>query len=525
MLPISWLIACYSVGAPHDTHPTGFIQYDQAYYMAEARQHFADGFHLFYGLPASSDYDTPPVYFHPQTLLLGALAKFTNVEPGWIYMGFGIITTLIFFRLATALYVSVVGLASRAQFIVLPIFLWGGGLTVLYGLALKLTSGGAIFTFDTGAWGANLARGVIYGIEGYYHALFFAAILALLRRWYATALLLVAITCASHPFTGAELGLILFGWIILENLFDRRASPPLWFGGGIGLILLLHLGYWLVLLPRLSPEHAALAPSWNLPWVLPWSSEISEYEIVGLAALWRLRDRIRIAAALADRTFRLLLAWFAAAFLLANHDLFMSPHQPIHFTRGYVWVPLFLIGAPTMVKIVERLLSTPRRIGVPVLVGLYAFMFLDNTAWFGAAGLDLLRNGNSETFFPTPIYIGRSARDVLTRLDDEVFAGGLVVSNSLPLSYQVIVYTPLRAWHSQEWNTPDSKERRAELYGLFHDGRDLGEWCCRKMIAVLERQKDRETTEKLLALGYQLAYQNVDYDILLRAPYSWTAWQ
>ena len=82
MSPISWLIACYSVGAPHGTHPTGFIQYDQGYYMAEARQHFADGFHLFYGSPASSDYDTPRVYFHPQTFLLGALAKFTNVEPG-----------------------------------------------------------------------------------------------------------------------------------------------------------------------------------------------------------------------------------------------------------------------------------------------------------------------------------------------------------------------------------------------------------------------------------------------------------
>jgi hypothetical protein len=52
-----------------------------------------------------------------------------------------------------------------------------------------------------------------------------------------------------------------------------------------------------------------------------------------------LRDRHRIAAALADRSFRVLLTWFGTAFLLGNHDLFISPRQPLHFTHGYVWTP------------------------------------------------------------------------------------------------------------------------------------------------------------------------------------------
>ena len=112
VLPIAWLLASYFIGAPQDTHATGFIQYDQAYYMAEARQHFDDGFQLLYGLPASPDYKTPRVYFHPQTLLLGALMKFTGIEPGWIYTAFGLVATLIFFRLAIALYEFVVGLRS-----------------------------------------------------------------------------------------------------------------------------------------------------------------------------------------------------------------------------------------------------------------------------------------------------------------------------------------------------------------------------------------------------------------------------
>src|SRR6516162_3869848 len=291
MLPIAWLIGCYLLGAPQDTRPTGFIQYDQAYYMAEARQHFAGGFHLFYGLPASSDYDTPRVYFRPQTLLLGALVKFTGVEPGWIYSAFGLVATLMFFRLAIGLYEFVVGLRFGAQLLVLPAFLWGGGLALLCGILFNVTAGGRLLTFDTGDWGANLGRGVIYGVEAYYHALFFGAVLALLRRRYATALFLVALTCASHPVTGLELVSILVGWVTLEILVDRSTAPPLWFGTGIALLLLLHLGYWLMLLPWLSPEYAALAPALELPWALHWYNEIPEYAIVGLAALWHLRGR------------------------------------------------------------------------------------------------------------------------------------------------------------------------------------------------------------------------------------------
>lgn len=517
-LPIGWLVACYFLGAPQGTLPAGFIQYDQAYYMAEAREHWDGGFHLLYGSPASANYDTPRVYFRPQTLLLGTLGKLTGAEPGWIYTAFGLVATVIFFRLAIALYEHLIGLRSRAEYIVLLLFLWGGGVTLLCGVLYELGVGGGLFTFDTGGWGANLGRGVIYGIEAYYHALFFAAVLALLRRRYATALVLAAAVCASHPFTGAELASILAGWVILERLVDRGDAPPAWFCGGVLLLLVVHVGYWLVLLPLLSPEHAALAPSWNLAWVLHWYNEIPEYGIVAMAALWRLRDRQRIAAAFADRSFRVLFAWFGVAFLLANHDLLISPRQPIHFTHGYIWVPLFLIGAPTMVEIAERLLASSRRAGIAWLIALSALMLLDNATWLGGAGLDLLRNGKSPSFFPNAIYVSRSAHDVLNRLNDDTFAEGLVVSNSEFLSYQAIVYTPLRAWYSQMWNTPYPEKRAAELDALFHAGEDLAAWRCRKVIAVLERQKDRDANGRLLALGYGLAYANTEYDVLLRSP-------
>ena len=109
---------------------------------------------------------------------------------------------------------------------------------------------------------------------------------------------------------------------------------------------------------------------------------------------------------------------------------------------------------------------------------------------------------------------------MLQRLNDKVFAGGLVVSDARELSYQVIAYTPLRAWYSQMWNTPHPAERLAELEALFQDGRDLEDWRSRRMIAIVDRQKDHDATWKLLVLGYELAYQNVDYNVLFRAPAS-----
>jgi hypothetical protein len=238
---------------------------------------------------------------------------------------------------------------------------------------------------------------------------------------------------------------------------------------------------------------------------------------VAFAALWQLRDRSRISAALADRTVRLLLAWFVAAFALANHDLLISPRQPIHFTHGYVWIPLFLIAAPTLVDITKRLLAL-RGPGLAVLTVLCGLMLLDNAVWFGGAGIDLADNGKSEDFFPNPIYIDHRAQDVLERLSGEEFADGLVVSNERPLSYQTIVQSPLRAWYSHEWNTPHSEQRLAELDALFHLGQDIDDWRRRKMIAVVQRQKDPAASGMLMALGYRLAYQNAGYDILLRLP-------
>jgi|SRR6516162_3767400 hypothetical protein len=139
-------------------------------------------------------------------------------------------------------------------------------------------------------------------------------------------------------------------------------------------------------------------------------------------------------------------------------------------------------------------------VGTTVRIELSSLMFLDNAGWFGGTGLDLLRNGRDISFFSNPSYIRRSTWDVVHRLNDRVFAGGLVVSNARELSYQVIVYTPLRAWYSRMWNTPHPEERLAELAGLFQSGRDLA-GCGKTPVVAVPHPSRRAPVERSSGWG------------------------
>src|SRR5262249_40141202 len=129
MLALAPLYAAYFahfLGTPAGSLATGFLQYDQPYYMAIARRYFNGGFPLLYGLPFSPGDGTPRLYFQPQTLLLGVLLKATGLDPGLLYVLFSLAAALVFFRIAIALYGEVVGLRTAAERLGLPVFLWGG---------------------------------------------------------------------------------------------------------------------------------------------------------------------------------------------------------------------------------------------------------------------------------------------------------------------------------------------------------------------------------------------------------------
>lgn len=107
---------------------TGFVQYDQASYMADARSYFAGGhFTWTYGLPFSPDPMAPRVYFQPLTLVLGLIWRATGADPGILYTAAGFFLAICCARTTIALYRQVVGLYCPAAPVRLVCFFWGGG--------------------------------------------------------------------------------------------------------------------------------------------------------------------------------------------------------------------------------------------------------------------------------------------------------------------------------------------------------------------------------------------------------------
>src|SRR5207302_7200411 len=195
-----------------------------------------------------------------------------------------------------------------------------------------------------------------------------------------------------------------------------------------------------------------------------------------LSGQWRRRQPL-------SRLQRLLLVWFAVSFALANHDLVMAPLQPLHFTRGYIWAPLFLLGAPLLVRLIAR---AARAAVAPTLVpaliaGLFVF---DNAAWFGRAAM--WEHYSNE---PNGIALDAPERAVLASLQDPHYRGYLLVSQSPKLGYLATVYSPLRAWYSHISHTPQAKHRKTELTAFSATGTEPEAWRGRPLVAAVLRQE------------------------------------
>jgi hypothetical protein len=452
--------------------PTGFIQEDMPYYMANAREHFDQGFQWTYGNPYAG-YGTPAIYFQPHIFLLGCLERL-GLDPGIALNLFGLAALMFATWMAFRFYGEVVGLETAAKRMAFVIFFWGGGLLILTGVARGLMNGpwqwGRLWRFDIadGWWMFNFGRNLAYPMEAYYHGLFLLALLLLLRGKTAATLAVAALLSLSHPFTGLSLALILLAYSAVELcLHSKAARPALLIGAA--LIATAHLGYYWVFLNRFS-DHRVLRDQWQLPWLYKPTTYLPALFFVGGLVLLRFVYRPGLRSILGESRNRLFIVWFLVVFGLSQHNLIIKPFQPIHFTHGYDWIALFFLGAPLLVLLLERLLLWPqpmlRRAAVAVVL---LFLLGDNIVWLG------------NFFFPTSevpkaIALTRDQKAVLAWLNRNAPPGAMVVCDDILLSYLVSTYTPIRSWQGHLYNTPFSKRRQAEVKDAFQKGRIVPDW-------------------------------------------------
>ncbi|QEG23829.1 hypothetical protein [Mariniblastus fucicola] len=455
-----------------DEFGTGFIQNDQPYYMANAREHFDAGkISLTYKNPNDWRRDSPRIYFQPQTLFLGFVQKFTGADPALIFAIFGFVFAVLTVRVAWSLLLEFVPRADDSWFANLAMFIWGGGLFAVAGLATMLIapqSDLALYDYLTmydpfqGWWFLNLGRNLVFPMEAWYHFLFLGGALMLARGKHFAAIAIGLLISISHPFTGVEFLAIMTAWLFLERIFWQQKSTS-WISIAASLVLLvLHVGYYQVWLGTF-PTHRELHEVWELAWELKAVDMILGYGLVAAFAFWTCRSSTQSASFLSQSKHRLLVVWFAVAFLLANHEFFMKSVQPLHFTRGYVWMPLFLIGASSLQRLTQYFNDRgPFKYATWVLVLL---MLLDNATWLSVCSIDGRHNSaHSKTDF-------RAVMAVLNEAPRETTNEKLVVvSNSRLLSYLATTYTPHDAFCGHGYLTPDVQQSERKVSALISGG-------------------------------------------------------
>ncbi len=482
------------------------------YYAAMAHGYFSNGhLHLAYGNPFSASYNTPRIYFQPLTLGLAVISRYTALDPGVIFISVGFVAVVFCIMLGLILYRDVMGLKCSIDWLGFVIFIWGGGLLVFAGLSYSLLTGRfSIFRFDPGDgwWCLNFGRNFIYPTEAVYHLLFLACIIFTLRKRYSLAVLLAFLVSLSHPFTGVELLCILCAWGFLELTGLRGNHVPWSFFLVCCALLFLHGLYYWFFLGRFL-EHQSVVKQWSLPWSLHFRNYLPAYAVVAAFAVWRVRNLPLAKEFFAVPQNRLLVIWFVTAFALAKHDLFIRPVQPLHFTRGYIWMPLFLIGAPSLVSLLERLCARPVRLGYLACAVIIVAAFLsDNAVWFGR-----FLHG-----YDQGIRLTQDQAQLISwmgKADGEKF---LVISQSPLIGYMATVYTPLRAWRSHVFTTPQSSLRQQQLDSFYRDHEFLADWKGRPLLVVFERTSKPTDEQFMVMAGGQQVFANDSFQVFQIRP-------
>ncbi len=483
LLPL-FLHFFYSSVIWHD-HATGFIQYDQPYYMANAREYFDDGnISLTYKNPSDFRADAPKLYFQPQSFVLGLIHKYTQIHPMYLFVAFGWLFSLLTVRVAYSLLNEFLPLQNWTSHLVFVLFVWGGGLFTLAGFAtilLKMSPDVSVYEYLTmydpfqGWWFLNLGRNLIFPMESYYHFLFLLGSLFLVRNEYWPALAVGFLISCSHPFTGVEYLFIVVGWLVLERVFwENRGVSWYAIGAAIGL-LLLHVGYYQFFLTRFA-SHRAVQEVWQLAWEYKAVNMLLGYGIVGALTAWRVRTAPKFQAFLAEPKHRYLVMWFLGAFLLANHEFFMKSVQPLHFTRGYVWIPLFLAGAVVLYQLLIRFEGD--RSNRLAVWGIAGVLLLDNFIWLSISTTDRTHNS---------MHTKVDYREVMKSLNEVPFDHHVVVCNSRPLSYLSTVLTPHETYTGHEMLTPHIVENFTKISRLVSMGELIDDLADQKQLVILDK--------------------------------------
>jgi len=487
--------------ASEPTTATGLYQYELPYYIANGRSAFERGNGVTYPNPYDPDTAAPAIYAHWFPWTLGLLTSVFGWEPGDTLLVVGVIVAFVFSAATFQLVACRLTECGRRQPVSWPFLwaMWGGGLLAITGVLFPSRSLDGVaehaLQFDPGRgmWFLNWGRNALFPTEAVYHALVAICWVAEIRGRRLTANSCLVLLATTHPWSGLQLLLTICCWRFCcwisaelqperplisdrsrpaERISDADNTEPAAGNPGrqlvsvrdsriqlltSGSILVLFLTYYKVWLPSFA-SHARLENVWRLDWSLPTLSALLAWSLVAVPAIllvkrgWSQRDW--------SRSTRFLVTALVVSLGLALHDRLISPVQPLHFTRGYIWMPLFLLGLPVLLEWSARL----RRAAGPVGIATVAIVFwLDNIAF---CTVHMQRQWQQQDGF----YLDGDDRALLQLLGSRA-TDRVVLSQSQTVNYLLPTYASARPWLGHHFNTPDYPDRKSVWQQCFAAGR------------------------------------------------------
>lgn len=464
----------------------GHLQGDQKIYVALVRAAAETPSGLAYAYPWDLSPDPPRIFFQ---LPISILAWIGRLAPDLEYHQVFDRFRLIF---ATAMFAALAALVSacvpwRRWFApALVLTALGGGAAWIAACAGSSGVGGGVgsgaepsFLLRTAMiearyewWFLNVARNVFFPIETFHHFLFFAMTLALIRGRTSIAVAFLLAGLASNPFPAIQMGALLVPVLAADAAgigirggerkrgFRRRTLTPL----AIALAGIGALGaYYTLFLPRweigraLVKQHAEAAadPLHPADMLLGYGPLI-----VTLAAALLAGPNPR--SRLARRTDRILLIWLLGGLALASNSRIPGVSlQPMHFTRGYIYLPLALLA-------IRALRGGPPRPGVrhafrvsSALLWALALLLLPDTILFAARRYALPLPANNISY--------TRAQEEVIRLTDG-HAGRIYIGDP-SLSKIATAETGCRTLTADPFITPDYDARLQALGDMVRTGR------------------------------------------------------
>jgi hypothetical protein len=162
--------------------------------------------------------------------------------------------------------------------------------------------------------------------------------------------------------------------------------------------------------------------------------------------------------------------------------MFIKPMQPLHFTRGYIWASLFLLGLPVLHGLFE---NKKLKIHPVALIFFSVLLFSDNFLWIT----------NAVRFPQTSASIScisEEQKNLLHVIDDNSSNKTLLIGNDEVLVYMSTVYSKAYTWISHPFTTPFVAKKEKAYHDFIENGIIDSSWKNRETIFVFHKNDSLE---------------------------------